>query len=116
MAWVASAPICSSSGRCGKGQRAGIRRQGSGVREQGAAIGHRPSVIQRAVIELKVLHKSLDATLAEGLAQTWEYADRCRADEAHLVIFDRTPGKAWEEKIFRREEVYRGTEITVWGM
>jgi hypothetical protein len=79
--------------------------------------------IQRAVIELKVLHKSLAATLADGLAQTWEYADRCHADEAHLVIFDRDPDKSWDAKIFRREEIYRGSAeqptafpITVWGM
>ncbi len=78
---------------------------------------------QYVVIELKVLHKSLDATLAQGLAQTWEYADRCGAREAHLVIFDRTPDKPWDEKIFCRFEVYRGTPerplefpITVWGM
>jgi hypothetical protein len=71
---------------------------------------------QRAVIELKVLHKSLEATVAEGLAQTWEYADRCAAGEAHLVIFDRTPGKPWEEKIFQRQESYRGQPIMVWGM
>lgn len=79
--------------------------------------------IQRAVIEIKVLHKSLEQTIAAGLAQTWEYADRCAAAEAHLVIFDRTPGKPWDEKIFRREEIYRGPAerplafpITVWGM
>jgi hypothetical protein len=82
-----------------------------------------PDGVQRAVIELKVLHtagaalrRSLEATLAEGLAQTWEYDDRCGAEEAHLVIFDRTPDKAWEDKLFRREENYRGRAITVWGM
>ena len=72
--------------------------------------------VQRAVIEMKVLHKSLEATLAEGLAQTWEYADRSGAEEAHLVIFDRTPTKPWEERIFRRDESYQGRPITVWGM
>jgi hypothetical protein len=72
--------------------------------------------VQRSVIELKVLYKGLEATLAEGVAQTWEYADRCGAEEAHLVIFDRRPGKPWEEKIFRREESFHGRPITVWGM
>ena len=72
--------------------------------------------VQRGVIELKVLHKSLEATLAEGLAQTWEYADRCDAEEAHLVIFDRTPATPWEERIFRRDESCRGRPIIVWGM
>jgi hypothetical protein len=71
---------------------------------------------QRAVIELKLRYKRLEETIAEGLAQTWEYADRCGASEAHLVIFDRDPAKPWDEKIFRREETYQGTRIAVWGM
>lgn len=72
--------------------------------------------VQKAVIELKLLHKSLEQTLAKGLKQTWEYLDRCGAEEGHLVIFDRTPGKPWEEKLFRRQEIVRGKAITVWGM
>jgi hypothetical protein len=79
-------------------------------------IANSEAQIQRVIIELKILYKSLEYTVAEGLAQTWEYADRCGAGEAHLVIFDRDPAKPWEEKIFRREESYRGTPITVWGM
>jgi hypothetical protein len=75
-----------------------------------------PGGVQRAVIELKVLHRSLEATLAEGLAQTWEYADRSAAEEAHLVVFDCTPAKPWEEKIFQRQERHGGMAITVWGM
>jgi hypothetical protein len=63
-----------------------------------------------------MLHKSLEATLAEGLAQTWEYADRCGADEAHLVIFDRRAGRTWEERIWQRAEQHAGLAITVWGM
>jgi hypothetical protein len=58
----------------------------------------------------------LDATLQEGLAQTWEYADRCGADEAHLVIFDRRPGKTWDERIWQRSESHASAPITVWGM
>ncbi|MEW5988915.1 MAG: ATP-binding protein, partial [Chloroflexota bacterium] len=72
--------------------------------------------VQKAVIELKVLYKSLAATIEEGLAQTYAYADRCQAAEAHLILFDRRGGRAWEEKIFRREEHYQDTLITVWGM
>jgi hypothetical protein len=71
---------------------------------------------QRAVIELEVLHKRLAATLAQGLEQTWAYLDRCGAEERHLVIFDRTPDKPWEEKLFRREEPFQGRTFTVWGM
>lgn len=32
------------------------------------------------------------------------------------VIFDRTPDKPWEEKIFRRLEAYLGKTIAVCGM
>ena len=71
---------------------------------------------QKAVIELKVLHKTLDKTIVDGLAQTLAYMDRCRASEGHLVIFDRTPDRSWEEKIFVRDEEYEGKKITVWGM
>ena len=71
--------------------------------------------MQTVVLELKLLHKSLKATLSEGLQQTWGYADRCAADEAHLIIFDRRE-RAWEDKLFRREESHREYKITVWGM
>ncbi|GAB6163622.1 hypothetical protein JCM12298_27820 [Desulfothermus naphthae] len=72
--------------------------------------------VQKVVIELKVLYKSLEKTIEEGLSQTYEYMDRCGADEGHLVIFDKTKGKSWDEKIFERREKYRGKEIWVWGM
>ena len=75
-----------------------------------------PQGVQRTVIELKVLYKSLEQTIAEGLEQTWAYMDTTGTTDGHLVIFDRTPGKAWEERIFQREEHYRGAGITVWGM
>jgi hypothetical protein len=80
------------------------------------AIWPYPGGVQKVVIELKVLYTSLERTLREGLEQTWEYMDRCGTAEGHLVIFDRSTGKPWEEKIFRREEEYRGRTITVWGM
>lgn len=71
---------------------------------------------QKVVIELKLLHKTLEQTLATGLARTWEYLDQCGAEEGHLVIFDRTADKAWEAKLFHREELVRGKTIDVWGM
>jgi hypothetical protein len=49
------------------------------------------------------------------LEQTWACADACGADEAHLVIFDRTPDKPWGEKVFVRHAQHRGLAITVWG-
>jgi hypothetical protein len=72
--------------------------------------------IQKLVIELKILHKSLERTVAEGLEQTSAYMDRCGTDEGHLMIFDRSKEKNWDEKIFQREEEYQGRMIKVWGM
>ncbi len=71
---------------------------------------------QRLVIELKVLHRSLSHTVQMGLEQTWQYIDRCAATEGHLVVFDRTPNKSWEEKLFQRREAVHGHSIAVWGM
>ncbi len=69
------------------------------------------------VIECKVLHKSLEQTIAEGLEQTAEYMDRCDAEAGHLVVFDRRAGRRWDDKVFRDRRVSdRGTEIDIWGM
>ncbi len=70
---------------------------------------------QKIVLELKILRGSRDKTIEQGLAQTWEYADRCQAEQAHLLIFDRSE-KAWEEKIFQQQGRFREQEIRVWGM
>ncbi len=75
-----------------------------------------PGETQKFVIELKLLHGSLERTLTRGLEQTRAYMDRCDAAEGHLVIFDRAEHKPWAEKIFRRKETYSGTQITVWGV
>ncbi len=70
---------------------------------------------QRAVLELKLLYKSLERTVTDGLRQTHAYYDRAGAAEAHLLIFDRGPGD-WQDKIFHRRERCHGVEIGVWGM
>jgi hypothetical protein len=79
-------------------------------------IWNTPVGVQKAVIKLKLLHKSLAQTLADGLQQTLAYLDRCGAEEGHLLIFDRTPGKPWEDKLFHRQETAQGKVIQVWGM
>ena len=71
---------------------------------------------QRIVLELKILHKSLEQTLKTGLEQTWQYIDRCDAEEGHLIVFDRTPGKSWDDKLFQRRERVHDKDIGVWGM
>lgn len=71
---------------------------------------------QRVVLELKLQHHARETVIAEGLAQTAAYAERCGADDAHLLIFDRRPAVAWDDKIFRETQEYQGRRITVWGM
>ena len=75
--------------------------------------------MQRIVIELKLRHKSLEQTLAEGLQQTADYVDRCAAEEAHLIIFDRRPDVSWDDRIWQRTEKSgpksKPQSIQVWG-
>ena len=71
---------------------------------------------QKVVIECKVLRRSLERTLREGLEQTRAYMERCATAEGHLVIFDRTEGTSWDDKVYRREEAEGGAPVTVWGM
>ncbi len=72
--------------------------------------------IQRVVFELKVLRKSLEATISQGLTQTLAYMDRTGADEGHLVIFNQAENVPWERKIFTRAESCAERGITVWGL
>ena len=65
---------------------------------------------------MKILRKSLKHTVSEGCAQLAEYMDKCGSDDGHLIVFDRDPEKAWEEKIFKRTETFEDWKIVVWGM
>lgn len=69
---------------------------------------------QRIVVELKILRGP--KTVSEGLEQTAAYMDMSHATEGHLVIFDRRPGRTWDEKIYQKEEVVNNKTITVWGL
>ena len=75
--------------------------------------------IRKFVVECKILRKSLDRTVSEGLQQTAAYMDRCGAEAGHLVIFDRGPGR-WEDKLFHRcpspGDTDGGAQVHVWGM
>ncbi len=75
-----------------------------------------PGRTRRMVIECKLLHRSLERTIRDGLTQTRAYLERFGAGEGHLVIFDRSADKPWEQKLFRREPTAGGAPITVWGM
>ena len=75
-----------------------------------------PRGVTKTVVECKLVHGSLEATVRAGLEQTRAYMDRCTAAAGHLVVFDRASGKSWDEKVFRREKAVAGTRVTVWGM
>ena len=71
--------------------------------------------VQKIVLELKVTYGSPERAIAEGLAQTADYVDRCGAEAGHLLIFDRRKNVPWEEKLYRREEQVGSHIIGVWG-
>ena len=73
---------------------------------------------QRIVLELKILRSNIEETIQKGLEQTAGYMDKCGGtiNEGHFILFDRRPGRPWEEKIWHRTEQYEGRTIEVWGM
>ena len=78
--------------------------------------------VQRIIVELKILYKSREQTIGDGMKQLMKYSDRCNADEAHLIVFNRRPEVPWDEKIFceKRELVEdgerNGVTLVIWGM
>lgn len=73
--------------------------------------------VQRVVLELKLRRGDLDRVVEKGLEQTWQYMDTVGAvDEGHLIVFDRTGEKSWEERLWHKPYTYQGHTIVVWGM
>ena len=71
----------------------------------------------KVVVECKILHKSLEQTMAEGVEQTAGYMDRCGTEVGHLIIFDRRENRRWDDKVFHEcRRAASGVEIEVWGM
>jgi hypothetical protein len=65
-------------------------------------------------IELKILRGS--KTEQDGLQQTEKYMDTLGCKEGWLVIFDRTPNKSWDEKIYTKTVTTKtGKTIAVVG-
>ena len=72
---------------------------------------------QHYPIECKMRYGSLQSTIDKGLEQTSFYMARCAAVEGHLVIFDRSTSRGWDEKVFhRRQQARTGQWIDIWGM
>ena len=76
------------------------------------------TAVTKTVVECKVLHRrhGLETTIAHGLQQTARYMDRCGSPVGHLVIFDPSADKSWDDKVYRREENHGARSIVVWGM
>ncbi|MBF0257492.1 MAG: ATP-binding protein [Desulfamplus sp.] len=95
----------------------GAKREATkAVQRETGAVKKETKVVQREIIELKILRKSLEKTIEEGLEQTYRYMDRCGCNEGHLIIFDRSVSRSWEDKIFCRQELYKNKTVMVWGM
>ncbi len=78
---------------------------------------HYGGPVQRVVMELKIKRGDLDKVIADGLEQTAGYMDLVGSvDEGHLIIFDRTQEKTWDERIWHKTYEYGGRTIMVWGM
>ena len=73
--------------------------------------------VQRIVLELKIKRGLLKKVIDDGLRQTFEYMDTVGSvDEGHLIIFDRSKDKTWEERIWHKPYQYHDKTIIVWGM
>ncbi len=78
---------------------------------------HYGGPVQRVVLELKIKRGDLDNVIQKGLEQTVGYMDTVGSvDEGHLIIFDRTQEKTWDERIWHKPYEYEGRTIVVWGM
>ena len=78
---------------------------------------HYGGPVQRVVLELKLKRGILDKVIEEGLKQTADYMDLAGSvDEGHLIIFDRTQEKTWDERIWHKPYEHDGRTIMVWGM
>ena len=71
--------------------------------------------VQRIVIELKIQRGNLETLIERGMEQVAEYGDKFNADETHLILFDRDPDTAWEDKIWQKSGRYAERHIEIWG-
>ena len=70
------------------------RKYGLGRMRTDLLIGWpRGDQMHKFVVECKILRKSLEQTIAEGLEQTAGYMNRYDAEAGHLFIFDRREGR-----------------------
>jgi len=81
-----------------------------------------PACEQRIIFELKLRTERENSDAAfeklkeEALTQTAIYADKCKASESHIIIFDRREKIDWKEKVFTDTGESGGCQIKIWGM
>ena len=73
-----------------------------------------PEGMQRFLVELKTLPGSLDGKSAKGLRKTAGCRDRCAADAAKPVMFDRSTSPG-EERVFLPSEECASGHTKAWG-
>jgi AAA domain len=73
-----------------------------------------PNPYQREVIEIKVKRTkdSLETVIDKGLAQTQAYMQRAGATQGHLVIFNPSLDKRWDERVYQRA---LSEHVMLWG-
>jgi hypothetical protein len=96
-----------------------INGGGEIIREMAAETGRIDLCVmyqnQKYPIELKIRYDS--QTLAKGMEQTAGYMDILGCNEGWLCIFDRSPEKSWDEKIYMtKEKIDGGKTITIVGL
>jgi hypothetical protein len=64
-------------------------------------------------IELKIYRA--EKTYTEGIEQTARYMQSLGCSEGWLVVFDRRPGIAWEQRLFARKEKIGESKLTIIG-
>jgi AAA-like domain len=75
-------------------------------------IGNDP--VQREVIEIKIkrVKDGMDSLIEKGIIQTRAYMDKCKATQGHLLIFDPSSGKSWDERVFEKP---LAPDLMFWG-
>ncbi|MCL2284169.1 MAG: AAA-like domain-containing protein [Fibromonadales bacterium] len=68
---------------------------------------------QKYPIELKLYESS--KTAENSLAQIWKYMENVSSKEGWIVIFDRTPRKGWDKKLYMKEFKEVGKKVTIFG-
>ena len=76
---------------------------------------HYGGPVQREVMELKIMRRSLERNIEDGLRQTADYMDLSGSvDEGYPVIFDRTQTKSWDECIWHCPYEHASREMRAW--